>query len=177
MKGRFRERDPIPLEITPETYKGTLHNSIGPSIAAGMRDETSFPSSNYPDFNPDYVSDEKDFYNNGPITEDWLMYDEDADEHILFQGKSYYDKNDFGINQLVNEALTLRYRNEELYENIKGFFLVSARPSGITEPRTDFGQVEKGIREEIASGGSVRLVADVHEVFPECWEDTPMKVL
>lgn len=177
MRSRFEERDPVPLEITEETYRDDLHSSIGPSLAAGMRGETIFSASNYPDFHPDHVSEEQDFYNNGPITEDWLMHDEERDSYILVQGKSYYNKKEFGINQLANEALTLQYRNERIFEDIEGFFLVSARPSGVTEPRTDFGQVEKGIEEEIENGGTVRIVADVHEVFPNCWQKSPYQLL
>lgn len=181
MDPRVEEFDPMILEINEDTYKGDLHSSIPPAFAYKLRSSRSDDSygvtGTLADFEPDRMIQEQDFHNNGIVAEDCLMYDSDRDSYILVQGKSHYGNKWKGVNQLANEAPTLRLRDREIYEKLEGLYLVAARPSGVKNPRTDFDKVERGIREEVGMGENARVAADVYEIVPEAWELSPMELL
>lgn len=174
MSFNYEELEPIPLEITPDNYRGNLHASIGASLAHGMNGKTSFAESDYPDFSPDRIKSETPIREGRATVEDWLMYDGNEDSYILVQGKSYgVDDVERGINQLHEFSTEFRMLQREVYNKLEDLLLVIARPSGVREPRTDFSQVERGIREEIMNGGKVRMIADAYSTEPLPDESLP----
>lgn len=178
MDADVKYRGKVDLPFTEETYRGNIHSTIPASFAQYLRNGGGEAlSEDLSDFEPSEIYQELKFENNGIVAEDCLMHDTDDDSYILMQGKSYHENIEEGIIQLINQAPTLRRRDNEIHDNLKGLYLVTGRLSGIEEPREDFDSAERAIREEIGWFGHKDLKADVYQIKHEEEEVLPMGFL
>jgi hypothetical protein len=153
----------IPLFLNRETYAGDLHASIGTAIENGLENDEY----DVFDLDPDYMIPEGSYHESRLIAEDWLFVDEDAEDAIFIQGKSYKPKTeltDSEINQVDAYRSYLSWRAQDIEQMLNGGYVVHARAAGVKDPGEDFAEMEEGIRDAVMSGEELKIYADVYEI-------------
>lgn len=170
--GELREQKEVELYLNEPSYRNSIHDSIGPSIANTLNGNLDDLDSEileehrdvFGHIEPDTVLSEAAYNEGGLAVEDWILIDEDREEAILIQGKSYPVETHSQTQQVDGYLSYLRPKKSELYRMLEGNYIVQVNASGISDPGKDFAKLEEGVRQAVRNGDTVKFYADVYEV-------------
>jgi hypothetical protein len=180
---KTRDLGKIALYLNEDTYRGNIHNSIGPAVVHGIKGNIEMAEQHerrydeiFGELDPDRFISEGSYGQQELVAEDFLMIDDEQEQSVVLQSKSYEDCYQDEVKQIEAYLSYLRGKERLLYDQIDGCFIIKAHAAGIENPQHDFPQVEKGIEQEIwENDRTVTIYADIYQVEPEL-EDIKEKV-